>query len=419
MEIISPSLLVFPRGSALVRLVTLASLSLSSASFAAELVLQKVPPLTVEQAPAYPENLARYSLGAEVDITPTADSAAKAALLAGDPTSGYTIGNGSTTILVSLARIENIDSVSFLDQGAKGHVTIAVSNAKLSADSPQWSTIAEQDLTGDAVTAKIGPSEAKYLKLTFNITEPGRIADLGVYSTSTVAAFTMPRPKSENLAMVNYNLTNLHAKARAVYVSSGDDVKQANNMIDDQPGTVYNFATPDAAPTAVVDLGKVTKLRRISALYSPGRGTLDFYVLQSLPGGAQTASAKSMQLDDAAFAGMQRVGSANGDDSGRAAVDFSETTGRYILVKWTPTEPGTAFSVAEIAAFGNEKRENLVAANDRASGERRTVLDGKDFKDFGDAKDMPEEGPPAEGPGSALSEPPPFVFAPAVLPVSP
>jgi hypothetical protein len=42
----------------------------------------------------------------------------------------------------------------------------------------------------------------------------------------------------------------------------------------------------------------------------------------------------------------------------------------------------------------------------------------KDFKDLGDAKDMPAEAP-AEGPASPLPEPPPFVFTPIVLPASP
>jgi len=426
MEIIRPSSFLSLRSFALVSLVCLATANLASA---AELVLQKVPPLTVEQAPAYPENLARYSLGAQVEITPKADPSAEAALLAGDPTAGYAIGSGTTTTLISLPKIENIDSVSFLNQGTKGQLTIAASNAKLPADSPQWNTIAQQEIGGEAVKVKIGPSEAKYLKLTFNINEPGHIADLGVYSTPTVAAFTMPRTrktdsgKPENVAMVSYNLTDLHAKARAVYVSSGEDVKSANNMIDDQPGTVYNFSAPDVAPTAVVDLGKSTKLRRISALYSPGRGKLDFYVLQSLPGGQQAVSAKSLQLDDATLAGMQRVGSVSDEGSGRAAIDFPETTGRYILLKWTPAEPGAAFSVAEIAAFGNQNRENLVAANATATppaegpeGDNKDTFEYKDFKDF---KDMPEEGPPAEGPGSPLGVPPPFVFTPVVTPASP
>jgi len=417
MEIIRPSLLCSARALAVVALA-------STAASGAELVLQKVPPLTVEQAPAYPENLARYALGAQLEINPKADPISEAALLAGDPTTGCAIGSGTTTILVSLSRIENIDTVSFLDQSATGHLTIAISNAKLPADSPHWNNIAAQDLTGEPVKVKIGPSEAKYLKLTFDVKEPGRIADLGIYSTPNVAAFTMPHSrkaessKSESVAMVNYNLTDLHARARAIYVSSGDDLKQANNMIDDQPGTVYNFAQPDAAPSAIVDLGKVTKLRRISALYSPARGTMEFYVLQSLPGGSQAVSAKSLQLDEAALSAMQRVGSVSDDGTGRAAVDFPETTGRYILLKWRPSEPGSTFAVAEIAAFGNEKRENLVAAN-TAENNERTVLDGKDFKDLGDAKEMPEEGPPAEGPAAELGVPPPFVFTPILVPTSP
>jgi hypothetical protein len=175
----------------------------------------------------------------------------------------------------------------------------------------------------------------------------------------------------------------------------------------------------------VVDLGKATKLRRISALYSQARGTLDFYVLQSLPGGAQSASAKSLQLDDAALAGMHRVGSATSDGAGRSAIDFPETTGRYIVVKWTPAEPGSAFSVAEIAAFGNQTRGNLVAANTSVSSpgegpnqDDKMMVDGKDFKDLGDAKDMPEEGP-AESVPSPLNPPPPFVFTPVVFAVSP
>ena len=431
MEIITPSLSLSVRRLALSGLAAVVLCSLASYSAAAELVLQKVPALTVEQAPSYPENLARYGLGAQIEVTPKGDAAAEAALLAGDPTTGYDLPNGTTSVLVSLSKIENIDSVSFLQQNTKGRVTIAISNAKLPADSPQWNTIAEQDLASDAIKVKIGPSEAKYLRLTFDVNEPGRIADLGIYSTPTVSAFTMPRVRktestSDSVAMVSYKVTDLHAKARAVYVSSGEDVKQANNMIDDQPGTVYNFAPPDAAPTAVVDLGKVTKLRRISALYSPGRGKLDFFVLQSLPGGAQAASAKSLQLDEAAMSGMQRVGSVSDEGSGRAAVDFPETTGRYILLKWTPAEPGAPFSVAEIAAFGGEKRENLVAANTPAEGpgndrmdvDEKAVFDGKDFKDMADAKDMPEEGP-AEGPGSPIPPPPRFIFTPIISPVSP
>jgi hypothetical protein len=409
----------------------------SITAVAADLTLERVPPLTVEQAPAYPENLARYHFGAQVEASQSSSvrnlqlssqsedrNTAAAALLCDDPTVGYALPNGSTTLLVSLSKIENIDSISFLNHGATGDVAIATSNAKLSADSSQWHHLSNQDLTPNAVKVKIGPSEAKYVKLTFKINEPGRIAALGVYSTPTVAAFTMPRARksnvqdhSDSLALISYNLTDVHAKARALYVSSGDDLKEANNMIDNQPATGYTFAADDAAPTAVIDLGKVTTLQRISAVYSPHQGRVDFYVLQSLPGTTQERAPKSLRVDEAELANFQPVGSV-ADGSGRGAIDFPETTGRYIMLKWTPAARADgSFSVAEVAAFGGNKSGSLMAANTAGGSERqiesdgKTMMEGKDFKDMG--KDMPEEGP-AEGPPPSLPDPPPFTFVPLI-----
>jgi len=315
----------------------------ASGLLAAELVLEKVPPLTVEQAPAYPQNLARYYLGAKVEAAPQSvpiadlhlsskwedTNTAEAALLCNDPTIGYALPSGSTTLLVSFAKIETIDSICFLNRGAKGEVKIAISNAKLPADSPQWHEVAQQQLTSDAVKAKMGPSEAKYVRLTFDVTEPGRIAGFGIYCTATVSDFTMARPrrvsvqeKPDNLALISYSLTDLHARSRALYVSSGEDFKQANNMIDDQPATSFTFAATDPAPVAIIDLGKVTRLRRISALYSPRSGNMDFFVLQSLPGAAAENPTQTLRFDDSAVADLKLVGSVVDDGRGRAAIDF-------------------------------------------------------------------------------------------------
>ena len=426
-------------------------LSNASGLIAAELVLQKVPPLTVAQAPGYPENLARYHLGANVEAEPQSTSitglqlssksedtnTAEAALLCDDPTVGYALPSGRTTLLVSFPKIENVDSISFLNRGSKGSVSIATASAKLSADSPQWHDVSQQEIDADTVKAKIGPSEAKYVRLTFNVTEPGRIAGLGVYSTAAVSDFTMPRvhkvnlqDRSDSFALISYNLTNLHSRSRVIYVSSGNDLNLANNMIDSQPATSFAFTAADGSPTAIIDLGKVTALRRISALYSGRQGTLDFYVLQSLPG--SEAAPKNLHIDDNMLAGMKPVGSVADDNGGRVAIDFPVTAGRYIMVKWNPaTHEGTAFSVAEIAAFGGGEPPNLITANmTRTERNSEISSEGKDFggkdfaegKDFKDSKEVPAEGPPdapAEGPASPLPPPPPFNFVPLIVPVSP
>ena len=439
---------------------------------AADVLLHKVPPLTVEQAPQYPENLARYALGAQVEVTPKADAklqlssmsqdnnTAAAALLCDDPTVGYGLANGATTVMVSLPNIENVESLAFLNNGARGTVAIATSSAQLPADSPQWHNAGQQELSAGAVKTKIGPSEAKYVKLTFNVTQPGRIAGFGLYSTPAVSDFTMPRPRKvalegnpENVALITSNLTDVHAKARALYVSSGSETKDANKMIDNQPATSFTFAGDDANPIAVIDLGKESKLRRLSAIYSSRKGNVDFYVLKSLPVATQNESdqlnaaalqkgapagqtpaataatelVQNVKLTDAAFANLKPVGSvANNEGEGRASVDFPETSGRYVMVRWVSAAPTqTAFSVSEVAAFGGPRSTpQLMASNYEGNG--RTYADGKsmlDGKTILDNKDIPAEGiepqSPEEGPPPGLPQHPPFTFIPEVVPTSP
>lgn len=134
-----------------------------------------------EQSPPYAQNVARLNLGARVD-----DKIAEAALISGRSTVGYSLADGRTDLVLSLSKIENIDIVSFLNNGAIGTVTIATSSSKLAVGSAQWHQIAKQDLTAKVTRIKVGPTEAKYVKFSFNVAKSGRIADLAVYSTSTL-----------------------------------------------------------------------------------------------------------------------------------------------------------------------------------------------------------------------------------------
>ncbi len=448
-----------------------AALAAPSLAFPSDLVLQKAPPLTVEQAPAYPENLARYHFGAEITAIPQSGSAAKlelssngidqnaseAALLCDDPTIGYQLPAGQSSILVSLANIENIEKVSLLNEGAKGSLTIAVSNADVPANSPEWREVQRNVIPDGALTTNVGPGEAKYVKLTFDITTPGRIAAFGVYATPAVSDFTMPRPRkvsftngSPAFALINDNFTDLHVRARGLYASSGD-LKQVNKMIDDQPGTAYQFAPGDTEPTAVIDLGRERTLSRISAIYTAQPGSVDFYVMNSLPVAqsnetadinqsaiqkisnvAQTADLPgSLKLSEKNFAGLKAVGSVVNTNSGRVAIDFPSTTGRYIMLKWHPASiQGQAFSVAQVAAFGHHQPGAQGAGTDQMTEESASTNenDGKDIADgksMLDNKDIPREGPagepqpPAEGPPPALPNVPPFTFIPQVAPTSP
>ena len=411
-------------------LTLLLGLGIGISASGADLVLQKVPPLTVAQAPNYPQNLALLDLGAQIESDVPDDASSSVPFLSGDPASVYGLKTGTTRLLISLAQIENIDSIAFLNSEAKGTVTIAMSSAKLSPESPQWHDAGQEELSNGLIFTRIGPAEAKYVRLTFNVRSPGRIGSLGIYSAAPVSDFTMPRARkiaaassADARAKANYNLADLHAKARTIFVSSGDDLKLAYNMIDGQPGTAYGFAASDAAPAAIIDLGHSVSVNRISTFSTPSSATVTFYLLGALPGNNTGNPGSSLRIDPPTLAAFRPVSTGIDDGSGRVAVDFEETTGRYVVLVWTPSTRNANFSVAEVAVFGPASNARLLAANtignnpsDTSDG--KTVRDSKDAKDF--SKEIPGEGPAEEqGPALELPRPPPFVFIPRVVPTSP
>jgi hypothetical protein len=225
-------------------------------------------------------------------------------------------------------------------------------------------------------------------------------------------------------ALINYSLASTR-QARALYVSSGNDLKLANSMIDDQSATSFGFSAEDSSPTAVIDLGKVSTVRHLSAMYSARAGSIDFYVMKSLPGTTGENSPETWKLDDKTFASLKPVGSTVDDGTqGRASVDFPATTGRYVMLRWTPaSHADSAFTVAEVTASGPNK-SNLIASSrnfSSATTEHKVAADSKDVadsKDLGDAKDLPEPEAPAEGPPPPLPNPPSFTFIPQLEPVS-
>jgi hypothetical protein len=167
----------------------------------------------------------------------------------------------------------------------------------------------------------------------------------------------------------------------------------------------------------------VSTVRRLSAVYSPRATSIDFYVLQTLPG-ATDNSAGSLKLDEKTLAKLKAVASAIDDGTqGSASVDFPATSGRYVMLRWSPAaHSDMAFTVAEVSAF-SPSRGNLLASN-RDFSNAQTTVDSKDVadsKDVSDNKDIPEEGPPqppAEGPPPSLPNQPPFTFIPQLLPQS-
>ena len=108
-------------------------------------------------------------------------------------------------------------------------------------------------------------------------------------------------------------------------------------MIDNQVATSFGFSADDRSPTALIDLGKVCMVRRLSAVYSARPSSIDFYVMQSLPGSNRDESASTVTLEDKTLTDLKPVGSLIDDGTqGHASIEFPATTGRYVMLRWIP-----------------------------------------------------------------------------------
>ena len=182
------------------------------------------------QSPSYTHNVARLNLGARVD-----DKIAEAALISDHPTVGYSLTDGQTDLVLSLSKIENIDIVSFLNNGAVGTVTIATSNSKLAVGSQQWHQIAKQDLSAKVTKIKLGPTEAKYVKFSFNIAKSGRIADLAVYSTASLTVASTALAGGSEGAVDGKDAKDFGGGKEAKEVAEGPQEGPPPNLPDPPP----------------------------------------------------------------------------------------------------------------------------------------------------------------------------------------
>ena len=193
-----------------------------------------------QQSHAYARNFARFSAGARID-----DNLAQVALISDHPTFGYTLPEGTSELVLSLAKIENFDVIAFANRDSVGTVWISTSNSKLAAASSQWHQVAQQNLTPNVTKIKVGPTEAKYVKFTFRVTKPGKIADLGVFSTA------IPNLMVANTALAGGSEGATDGKDAKDY-AAGKDAKEAKEVAEGPPAEGPPPNLPDPPPFVFV-----------------------------------------------------------------------------------------------------------------------------------------------------------------------
>jgi hypothetical protein len=344
------------------RVVSVAAI-LSFAAAAQLVVAGETISSTVDDRSNPAKNLARMNCGATIDlvgdgrIAPVTDENFSAsALLLDDDTLDYPLAEGDTTFVVSFPRTSALDRFTFVNENASaaGELTVAVSNYRLPARSPKWNEVAgSTSFTGKRLfDLSLLGTEARFVRLSFHVSKGGSIAGLGLYGGQSLQKFAARQKGAVRVTntaatrrledMLNFNFANLYARAHVVFVSSGME-ENAKRMIDDDVITAFQFAPEDPHPTVIVELADREHLHRVSAVYKMEKGRLDVFLLQELgsdPG----------DLGD--HKPIASVTDTHG--GGKAALDFDPHGGRYVALRWTPSEANAAngFEVAEVSAFG-------------------------------------------------------------------
>jgi hypothetical protein len=193
-----------------------------------------------QQSAVHARNVARFSAGARVD-----DNLAQIALISDHPTIGYTLPEGTSEIVLSLAKIENFDVISFVNRDSVGTVSISTSNTKLATASSQWHHVAQQNLAPNVTKIKVGPTEAKYVKFTFRVAKTGRIADLGVFSTA------IPSLAVANTSLAGGGEGGADGKDAKDF-GAGKDSKEAKEVAEGPPAEGPPPNLPDPPPFVFV-----------------------------------------------------------------------------------------------------------------------------------------------------------------------
>ena len=95
------------------------------------------------------------------------------------------LAEGQTTFVIKLPTAALLDRFTFVNENAaaSGELKISISNERLSPDSPRWINV--DGSTGFTkkrlISLLMVGVEARYVKLTFHVDKPGRIASLGLY----------------------------------------------------------------------------------------------------------------------------------------------------------------------------------------------------------------------------------------------
>ncbi len=266
-----------------------------------------------------PADLARADAGTRIEVR-GASTASAQPLLGNDVAASYALPAGTTSMILSLSKIEIVNHFDFVNFASEGKVTVSVSSAKLPFESAEWrEVVGAQPFDGrQLIPCDLGSVEARYVKIDFNTRTAGNVAGFNLFGLSGSVS------KVESKGKFHVSLaTPASANVEASFV----------------------FETANPAAKVVADLGAQKSLEKLTCAYEAPAGSLEFYLVDNLSQqdrvglnyisepGVQPASNASALVGQKA---IYTVDTSEQPDGGKVSVDLSGLQGRYLVAAFRP-----------------------------------------------------------------------------------
>lgn len=340
---------------------------------APDIELHQLPPPDKAALAKVPKNVARWHMGTTLTrvadgttIEPqTADTFSEGALLADNETRTLDLPVGRTEYVMELAEFHKLSHAFLASNGAVGTISLAAADVALAPDSGEWLPLGSPTPFDPANPASLEfpVTEAKYVRITFDISEPGAVGNFTLQGTTSVAetpfnAEQYDIDQVKNLKeeeTVAFDFASLHAGSSVSHVSGGD-LGGAQAMIDDDTETAFTFPT-SVNDAVMIQLNQTSLLDEISVLMDSGPGTLKLYTFTALPEGLDAGEGGVVTLPGGFFEeNPPRHEFTFDSPTDRTSVQLVGVEARYVMLQWEGATDAP-FTVSEISVNGPVPRD--------------------------------------------------------------
>lgn len=246
-----------------------------------------------------PKNLSRLNLGATMEMSfkngkeDAVPSEFAAGLLTEDFSLGCPLKAGTTGFIISLGSIQTISQFHFVAEKGSGMVTVSLSNTFWPLENHKWNLNRKTQKFSDEgdVCVDIGFSEAKYIRVEFELPEGGRISSFSIlgkaelldYKLKRAAEVSSKEKAAKKMDYLNFDFANSIGGGEVIYVSSNSNEKSPAYINDDLLSTAFEFDAADNNPTMILSLKESKILNRISLSVDGPEAEVQVYLLNNLP----------------------------------------------------------------------------------------------------------------------------------------